>query len=288
MEVTPVVLFLVVAALLLAAGSGADVSTMSVVLDGDHSYEVADALVVVGGTATVPADGTVSSVFVAGGTVRVAGTVTGDVSVLDGRAVLESTAVVGGNLDDFGNGAVVEQGATVRGRRTTGVPEVQRTSNPVGGGLVALALAAVAALFARRAPRLPATVGDAARSHPVVCATVGSLATSLLLAVFVAMAFTVVLLPVALLGLLAGMAVVGYTAVAYGHLVGAGLRPWLPGDRPALAAALGTLLYLGGLAALNAVPVVGGTLALLVTVAGLGATVVTYFGLAPYEPPTLA
>lgn len=287
MEVTPTVLFLVVAALLLAAGSGADVSTMSVVLEGDHEYETADALVVVGGTATVPADGEVSTVFVADGTVRVAGRVTGDVTVLGGQAVIESGAVVGGDLDDIGNGATVDPGATVEGQRTMGVPEVDRATSPFGSVVVALVVAGVAALFARRAPRLPATVGDAARTHPVVCAVVGSLVASLLLVLFVAMAFTVVLLPVTVLGLLFGLLVVGYTAIAYGHLLGSVAEPYL-GDRPALAAALGTLAYLALLTALNAVPVVGGTLALLLTVVGFGATFVTYFGLVPYEPPTLA
>ncbi len=284
---TPIVVFLVAAALLLAAGSGADVSTMSVVLDGDHTYEQADALVVVNGTATVPADGGVSNVFVAGGTARIAGTVTGDVTVLGGRAVLESGAVVTGDLDDIGNGATVAPGATIEGQRTSGVPQVDRATSPVGGSLVALLLAGVAALFARRAPRLPETVGDAARTHPVVCSVVGSLVASLLLVLFVAMAFTIVLLPVSLLGLLFGLLVVGYTAVAYGHLLGSRLAPYL-GCRPALAAALGTLLYVGLLTALNAVPLVGGTLALLLTLVGFGATFVTYFGLAPYEPPTLA
>ena len=287
MEVTPTVLFLVVAALLLAAGSGADVSSMSVVLDGDHEYEQADALVVVNGTATVPADGEVSSVFVAGGTVRLAGTVTGDVTVLDGRLVVESGAVVGGNLDDIGEAATVAPDATIEGQRSSGVPQVERATSPVGGSVVALLLAGVAALFARRAPRLPETVGDAARTHPVVCAVVGSLVASLLLAILVAMAFTVVLLPVSLLGLLFGLLVVGYTAVAYGHLLGSVAEPYL-GGRPALAAALGTLGYVAFLTALNAVPLVGGTLALLFTLVGFGATFVTYFGLAPYEPPTLA
>ena len=288
MEVTPTVLFLVVAALLLAAGSGADVSTMSVVLQGDHAYETADALVVVGGTATVPADGAVSTVFVADGTVRIAGRVAGDVTVLGGRAVLESGSVVGGDLDDVGNGATVAAGATIEGTRSTGVPETDRVRSPVGGAVVALLLAGCAALFARRAPRLPETVGDAARSHPVVCAVVGSLVASLLLVLLVAMAFTVVLLPVTLAGLAFGLLVVGYTAIAYGHLLGSVLEARVLGERPALAAAVGTLAYVAFVTALNAVPLVGGTLALSLTLVGFGATFVTFFGLAPYEPPTLA
>jgi hypothetical protein len=288
MEVTPTVLFLVVAALLLAAGSGADVSTMSVVLDGEHTYETADALVVVGGTATVPADGEVSTVFVADGTVRVAGRVTGDVTVLGGRAVLESGSVVGGDLDDVGNGATVEPGATIEGQRSTGVPEAETATSPVGGVVVSLLLAGVSALFARRAPRLPETVGEAARRHPVVCAVVGSLVASLLLVLFVAMAFTVVLLPMSLAGLVFGALVVGYTAVAYGHLLGSVIESRVLGGYPALAAAVGTLAYVAFLTALNAVPLVGGTVAMLLTLVGFGATFVTYFGLAPYEPPTLA
>ncbi|WP_135851328.1 hypothetical protein [Halorussus salinus] len=82
------VLPLLVVVVLLLTASGRNVEQMEVVFDGDREVtEIEEVLVVGGGTVTVPANETVSGVvYVAGGDLRVAGTVEGDVVQLRGTS----------------------------------------------------------------------------------------------------------------------------------------------------------------------------------------------------------
>lgn len=278
---------LLVVVLLLLAGGGADVDDLTVQYDGDRALtDGPDVLVVAGGEATVPAATTTPGpLYVIGGSATVAGTVEGDVVLLAGNLTVADGGAVTGELAAYGGSLDLDDGATV-GTLTT-LP-TSTAADPAGAGpgwlaLQAVVLGGAAGLLARRRPRALATVGDAVREHPVVVGTVGALtgATALVLLVF--MAFTVVLLPVTVLGLAAGAVTAAYGYVAVGAL--AGRR--LPVARPDVGAALGTVGLVVAMALVGRVPVVGPVVQFGVLAAGLGAVVVTYFGLRPFEPPTL-
>ncbi|MFB6135329.1 MAG: hypothetical protein ABEJ04_01060 [Halobacteriaceae archaeon] len=281
-DVVPLV---VVALLLVTAGQPAP-DRVELALGGEQRLDGGDApLIVVGGTVAVPPDArTARPLYVVGGTLDVSGTVRADVVQLAGNLTLADGAVVTGELRALGGRRDVAPGSSVG--TVTSLP-LPGDESPTGGweafavqtGLLALA----GFLLARRRPELLANVGATATDHAVVSVVAGALTSLTLLALFVFMAFTLVLLPVSLLGLLGGVAVVAYAVVCLGDRLG---RWALPGRGP-VATAAGVVAVSLGLRALQWVPVAGALVSLAVLVGGVGAVLITYFGLRRFEPPAL-
>lgn len=271
----------VVVALLLASVGGADTAT--VVMDGDQRIEGGDgAVVVAGGTATVPADTTTDqTIYVAGGTAVIEGTVDADVVVLQGALTVASGGEIRGTLEQYGGAVAVEAGAAVDDRSGAPVSPGANPGSTLEFAVVeALAFAALGLLAGDRLGAPLATAGRAATDHPVVSLTVGGLVGLTALAVAVFMAFTLVLLPVAVLGLLGVAVVAAYGVLALGRVVGDRLGL----DAPRHATAAGAAVVAVGLRALGFVPVVGGLVPLLVVATGFGAVLVTYLGTKRFEP----
>lgn len=277
---------LVVAILMLAAG-GADVDALTVQYGGERTLDGGgDALVVAGGTATVPADETAAGpLYVIGGSATVAGTVDGDLVLLAGNLTVADGGTVTGELEAYGGSLALADGAEV-GRLTT-LPTSAPSRSPGRSlgfqALQVVALAGGAAWLARRRPSHLSNVADAAAEHPLVVGVVGALTGLTALVLLVFMAFTIVLLPVSAIGLVAGLATAAYGTVALGALVGRRL----PVARPGLAAALGTAGVLVGLDLLGRLPLLGAIAQFAVLAVGIGAVVVTYYGLRPFEPATI-
>jgi hypothetical protein len=275
----------VVALLLISAQPG--VETVTTVVDGEESLTAEEgAVIVAGGTVTV-ADGerVNASLYVIDGAVRIDGTVDGDVFQLAGEVSASATAAVTGTYRAVGGTRTVAGGAAVP-VETVAEPLTGQRSPAEAAGVFfmqALALAAVSYLLGRRYPDLLGTVSETVRAHPAVSGTVGLLATVTLLAVFVFMAFTIVLLPVTVLGLVGGLLVALYAYVCVGYLLGQYLRP----ERPGVGTAAGAVAFLGLSELLGFVPVVGGLVPLLVLVTAIGAVLITYFGLRAFQPPRL-
>jgi hypothetical protein len=276
---------LVVALLLISAQPGVD--TVTTVFDGSRDLPGdADAVVVAGGAVTVPEGASAAtSVYVIGGTARIDGTLDGRLVQLAGNVTVGSDGAVTDRYQVFGGDREIAAGAAVDPEQF--VEPVTRERSPaesVGIFLLQVAgLAAVSFVLGRRYADLLANVSHSLRHHPVVSGTVGLLVSVTLLALFVFMAFTIVLIPVSLLGLLAGGLVYLYAHVGVGFLVGRRLWP----ERPGPATAVGAVLFLLASRALNAVPIVGGTISLTVIVTAVGAVFVTYFGLREFHPPEL-
>ena len=283
MTPTEVIPLLIVVLLMLSAG-GAEPETMEVVFDGEHAVtSIDDALVVGGGTVTIPAEASVTGrLFVIGGDVRVDGRVDGDVRVLAGNLTLTDGAEVTGELQTVAGTATVADGARVGERTSLDVTPRPRSPLAEAGflALQVLALGVLAGWVARRNPALLANVGDSIANHAVVSGVVGSIAGATLLVLFVYMAFTLVLLPVSVLGLLAELLLVVYAYVVYGFLIGRRL----PVERVDLATAAGAGLFLLGVEALGRVPIAGFVGQFLLVAVGLGAVLITYLGLQRFEP----
>ncbi|MDS0478481.1 hypothetical protein [Natrinema sp. 1APR25-10V2] len=277
---------LVVALLLLSAG-GAEVDRAEILLDGEHAVDDAEHAVIVGdATLTVPANATVSGpIYVIAGETRVRGTVDGDVVQLAGNLTVEESAAIDGELRLVGGERTVAGGAAIADQ--TSFEPVARDSSPLATAITfavqSLLVGGAAFGLARRKPTLLRNVGDSITDHALVSATVGLLVSVTSLALFVFMAFTLLLLPVSLLGLLGGLLVVSYGYVVYGYLLGR----YLPLERPGLASAVGAVLFLGLLRGLSWLPVVGSWIGLTLSVVGIGATLITYFGLREFEPVQL-
>ncbi|MHB9288905.1 polymer-forming cytoskeletal protein [Halobacteriales archaeon Cl-PHB] len=286
MSVTEVIPLLVVGLLLLSA-SGVEPDRIDVVVDGDHVVtDVDDALAVGGGTVTVPGDATLDGhLLVVGGNVTLAGQVTGDVRLVAGSLTVADGATITGELQALSGNLSVAPGAAVARRSTIELTDTAPSPWRSVGFLAmqALVVALAGAWLTRRAPGLLENVGDAVTEHAVVSGTVGAIAGLSLLVLFVYMAFTLVLLPLSIVGLLAEVGVVAYAYLVYGYLVGRRL----PVDRPALATALGSVAFLLGVELLGHLPLVGTLVQLGLVVVGFGAVLVTYFGLQEFEPAVI-
>jgi cytoskeletal protein CcmA (bactofilin family) len=284
---------LLLVALLLLTASAGPVERVDLVLDGTHEVtDVDDGAIVVGGNVTVPADEQVTgSIYLMAGSLAVNGTVAGDVAAFGGPVTVAETGTITGTLQIYGGGDVtVAEGATVGSR--TRVDLAARNRSPLldavlrAGQIAIVALAA--AILVRRRPGLLENVADSVVNHAVVSGTVGFLASLSLLALFVFMAFTLLLLPISVLGVVAGVLVVLYGYVVYGHLVGRWIvTRYLPIERADVAAPIGVVILMLGFDGLSLVPVVGGLVQLALVVVAVGAILLTYFGLREFEPPTL-
>lgn len=281
------VLPLLVVVILLLSASGVDPDRMEVVFDGEgEATALEDALVVAGGTVTVPAGSSVAGqLYVIGGTLRVDGEVDGDVTQLAGNVSVAAGAAITGEFQTISGDATVASGAAIGDRTRLDVAPQPRSPASAAGFLAlrVLVLALFAALLVRRAPGLLPTVADAITKHTVVSGVVGSLAGASMLVLLVTMAFTLVLLPLSVVGLAAqvGIAVYGYLGV--GYVIG----QRLPLDRVDLASAVGTGVLVLGLELFGRLPLLGGAVQFGVIVVGFGAVLITYLGLQPFEPARL-
>lgn len=280
---------LLIVALVLIGASGADVASIEIAVDGDRTVTAVDEVLIVGGgTVTVPDGERVNgSVYVIGGDAVIRGTIDGDVVQLAGTLTVADTAAVTGELQTIAGEQAIGDGASI-GRRTdvpTAVTVRQRS--PVEAVVYLLVQALVLALagwwIARRNPVLLRNVGDSVTEHGLVSGTVGLLASATGLALIVFMAITVLLLPISVLGLLLGVVVVEYSYVVFGYLIGRRL-PIEPVGR---ATAVGVVAFVVLVEVLGRIPVVGALAQLGLILMGIGAVLITYFGLREFQPVEL-
>ncbi len=286
MSPTDAIPLLVVVLLMVSAGGG-KVQQLSVTFGGETSLRtLQDVHVVAGGTTTVPAGSTVSGdVYAIGGTTRVEGTVDGDVTLLAGNLSVADGATVTGTVQTIAGDSAVADGATV-GRVSEFAAPVPSDSpgQRVGGFLLQfLVLGAIGWWLVGRHPALLENAGNAVTDHTLVSGVVGALGAATLLVLFVYMAFTLVLIPVAIVGLVAEFLVVVYGQVVFGYLVGTRV----PVERVQVATVAGVGVFLFVLEVLGMVPYVGGLVQLGVAAVGFGAVLNTYFGLKRFEPVTI-
>ncbi|USZ71415.1 hypothetical protein [Natronosalvus halobius] len=278
---------LLIIVLLMISAGGVDVETTEFVIEGNHEItEHRGALIVGDAAVTIPDDETISGpVYVIGGELQVQGTVEGDVTQLSGSLAVEDGAAIDGELQHIGGSEEVADEAAIAERTpvefTPAEPGPVAAYTPVV--LTTLILSLVGAWLSRKRPMLLENIGTTARDHPVISLTVGALLSVTFLAVFVFMAFTLILLPVSILGLLIGLVAIAYGIIGLGYLAG----KLLDMPRVGLATGLGVIGIMVLLQVAGAVPILGDLIAGGLLLIGLGAVVVTYFGLQKFEPVSL-
>lgn len=282
---------LLIVVLLMISAGGVEVETTEFVFESEHEMtEHRGALIVGDATVTVPAEESIPGpVYVIGGEFQVQGTVEGDVTQLSGSLLVEDGGTIGGELQHIGGREKFADGAVITERST--VEFAPAEPDPIAAYtpaiLTTIVLAIVGAWLSRTRRSLLDTVGSAARDHTVISLTVGALLAVTFLAVFVFMAFTLVLLPVSILGLLVGMLTIAYGVIALGYLVGQLVAQRWEGQRIGLATALGVVAIMAFLQVIGIVPILGDLIVAGLLLTGLGAVVLTYFGLQEFEPVTL-
>ena len=278
---------LLIAALIMVSGDS-DVETAQMMMTGHHVLESHEgALIVAEAVVEVPAGARVPGpIYVIGGELIVSGAVMGDVIQLAGTVTVESGARIGEELQHVAGALVVSDDADI-GRRTsldlTGAAGEGTPASYLPGALLVLLLAVVGFTLTKKRRGALDNLAAAVIGHPVATFTVGVLLTLTLISVFVFMAMTLVLLPVAIVGLLAGLVTLGYGVIGWGHLVG----NRLPIRHERLSTVVGVVLVVIGIQLVGAIPLVGDLIVAAVLLLGLGAVVVTYYGVTRFRPAVL-
>lgn len=274
--------------------------TGKLVLEGNHSLEsgvIVDAhLLVLGGEYHIQPGAELSgSAVLVSGALVIDGQISGDVSQYGGTLVVGPRGHIAGRLSIAGG----EQRGLFQYAAEGGVSALPQPEPPLspgrqqGSGLQtlwwpffqALSVAALAALTARFSPRPLQRVSTTIQQHYIVALALGLLAGVVGLVLMVQMIFTVILIPVTGLGLLALALTVAFGWGGFGLIFGRFLfhrlqrRASLPWQ-----AFTGTLLFMLLAAVLGALPVLGDLLVILSAVIGLGAVLLTRFGLVDFKP----
>jgi hypothetical protein len=290
-------------ACLLAACDGRGVYSGKLILDGDVIVQAgqvqAAEILLLDGTLTVAESARLEgNVYQFLGDLTINGEVDGNVLQFGGNLALGPEATIRGDLTLSGNLRSGEPEEAVGGemiRGGSGVPvnQINTTLTRLSQGLrlliELLGLSLLAYGLTRAFPLHFNHIRGALGSHFIVSLAMGLLVGLVGLSLAVQMIFTVVLIPVALLiFLLFGVAVLlGW--IGFGILVG----KWLI-DRfklqwsPQLTAGVGTLAVTFLFRLLNQLPLIGGTLSLLLIVAALGAVFLTRFGWQKFVPASIA
>lgn len=282
LELIPMLLL----SLLLLASDGADAGVARLVLSGDHRFgDSRQALIVGDATATIPRDATLTApVHVLGGTTRIDGVVRARVTQISGTLIVGPNAEIA-DLRLIGGSQTVAGTADIT--RRTRVDLVTDGRSPWGAVLPSVATIAVLSLIGlrlvRTRPRNLDNVARAVAHHPVITATVGLLLMLTALSLLVFMAFTLVLIPVSLLGLAAGVVVTSLGVIGWGHRLGR----HLPLRRPDAATAAGVVVALILLEVAGRIPVAGDLIVGFVLLSGVGAVTITYLGFAEFRPAAL-
>ncbi len=293
----------------------ADNGSGEVILFGENLVIRADEtvngdVVIFGGNLELQNGGRVrGDVACIGGTAGVDGRIEGSLVVIGGTVDLRSNAVVSQDLFTLGSRVSRAEGATIRGQRIEGLqwdmPELrglpQRwwTGEPWRwrgdvtidwfGSLVrlvlrTLALMALGVVLVLVLPKQTAQVAQTATQLPVPSAGVGLLTFVVLLVAVPLLVIICIGIPLVVVLAIAFVAaqLLGRTAIglwAGERLLGA-LK--VRESQPVLEVAVGVAL----IELLTAVPCIGWLLGVVISLAGLGAVVLTRFGTVPY--PTAA
>jgi hypothetical protein len=282
-------------------------SQSDVVIGNSYTLEsgktLNDDLFILGGTVNLMSGSTINgSVILIGGSVQAAGTVNGDFTILGGNVNLASTFILNGNLTSAGTTINRDPGAQITGQINTNInapyiilpggtriPNLNSNTDPifkVVGFFLGLFLWALAAMIA--AMFIPAhltRISQTALSQPLISGGLGLLTVFILPIILVLLAITICLIPITIIGAFLLVLAWVYGMIALGLEVGKRISAAFKQEwHPAIAAGLGTLLLMTILNGLQAiVPCIGWIPKALIGFLGLGAVLLTQFGMKPYN-----
>lgn len=300
-------LALLLLALVLGGCGGPGVYSATVVWNGapvfnaDHALR-GDLILLGGETQLAPGAAVAGRVVQLRGGLTLAGTVEGDIFQVGGRLALAPTARVGGDIylgsGEFQRapeasvaGAVQQSAGGVQAPLFPGwtVLPTWTTRSPFDlvFGLVARALLvgglAWAFVYLRAAPLY--RVAHAIRRKPLLMGALGLLTLVVAPSLLILMGFTLILLPVTVLGIVWLDITFLYGWLALGIVSGAWLARRLGWRLPECSLAfVGTFLLTLLMSGVELLPVIGAVFPLLVASVGLGAVFLTRYGLRVYRP----
>lgn len=240
-------------------------------------------------------------ILMVGGSLEVAGEINGDIVVAGGLLDITGTAVIVGNITSAGANLQRDPEAVIEGDITTeqegpfvvtptGVrlPQINTAIAPsfgfLGFILRVILWALLAMLLALFVPNQLSRTAHTAISQPIISGGLGLLTAIVLPLVLVIIALTILGIPVALIGVLVLILAWAYGLIALGTELGQRIAGIFKAQwHPALAAGAGTfflILVINGIE--SAIPCLGWLPKIIVSVLGLGAVLLTRFGLQAY------
>jgi hypothetical protein len=228
------------------------------------------------------------SLHILGGKVIASGRIDGNVTLLAGELVLLPGAEIGGDCNVGGGKLAGLENVRVQGKATYS-PELGKQNNQPGGidsaGWWVTTffkipfLALVAFLVQRNFPLQVSQIEAAGTRYLLVSAAQGSLAWAVGLSLIVLMTYTILLIPVSLLGF--GLMLAGTTlgVIPYARILGNLLCTWFRWKlNLSQEAAAGMILLACFVEVLRLIPVFGTLPVLFMFVSVLGAVLLTRFG----------
>jgi hypothetical protein len=281
-------------------------SSPDVVIGNSYTLEggkvLDDDLLIVGGSVNLLFNSVVNgNIILVGGSLDAAGIVNGDVTILGGAAKLENSLLLNGNLTTAGASVSREPEAKITGQIFTGentpsiilpggirLDNLASNRNPiisVAGFFLRLFLWVMLAMVAALLIPIHLTrVTQTAFSEPLISWIFGLLTAIVVPIVMVLIAFTICLIPISILGLFLLAIAWAFGLIALGFELGKRISALFKQEwHPVITAGAGTLVLmtiLNGLEAL--IPCVGLAPKVLIGLLGLGAVLLTQFGIKPY------
>jgi hypothetical protein len=281
-------------------------SQSEVVIGNSYTLEsgkiLNDDLFILGGNVSLMSGSTINgNVILIGGNVQAAGTINGDFTVLGGTLNLASTFILNGNLTSAGTVIDRDPSAQIKGQINTNVntpyiilpwgtriPNLNSNIDPffkVVGFFLRLFLWALAAMLAAMflSPHLT-RISQTVLSQPLISGGLGLMTIIILPIILVLMAITICLIPIAIIGVILLILVWVYGIIALGLEIGKRISASFKKEwHPSIAAGLGTLLLITILNGMQSIiPCIGWIPKALVGFLGLGAVLLTQFGMKPY------
>ena len=315
-----ILLFLLVAVLLPGTALAQAPGGNKLVLGGIYSLKSGETLngnlIVLGGMATLQEGSRVNGdVLVAGGTLDASGTVNGNVYATGGLVTLNESAIVTGDVTTLGAHLERSPQAQVQGSLNTNNPESFQLTIPGGiriprmpftlfsinpfarlffGGIKLFGTAFVWAILAffvvLLAPKATKRVAETVVSQPLLSGGVGFLTVIAFPLLMVMLVFTIILIPVSILGLILLWVVWMYGTIAVGTEVGERIAVLFKADWAIpVSAGLGTFLLILLVNTVDiAIPCVGWVPRFIVAFLGIGAALLTRFGSQAYPPAAVS
>lgn len=271
-------------------------------LDGD--------LVVFGGVATVENGATIEGDVVSiGGTMNLDGSIKGDVVAIGGVIALKKQAIIEGNLININAVLQREEGSVVRGQITTEFPQnfnfnfnalpfalpsnpnspfapgsfLRLALDPIGNilGMLlrVLAMAALAVLVGLFAQKPTERVAQTIVDQPIVAGGLGLLTLVVAPALVLVLAITILLAPLALLGVILLVIAVVFGWIAMGQEVGHRIAIAFKTEWAVpVSAGVGTLALTLVVSLISYLPCIGWIAPFLVIILSLGGVLSSRFG----------
>lgn len=288
---------LIVSALLLSACGHDGLYHLSWITSGEHTISgniPGDLVLLDGVVSLMPGSQLQGSLHILSGTAMLGGEVQGDVSYLGGELILEPEAYIQGDLNLGGGAYYPSSTAKIEGdvRHGTGIGLPDFPQQTAASGLEGVArtlisgilVGGLAVLLHNFTPSALQRVGDCIFSHAMVSGSMGLLVGVVGISLLVTIAYTILLIPITLLGLIMlGIAVVyGWAAMGV-MLASLGLRLLKRQGMSGIVAFIGGLCFFLLLELISSIPFVGSLIGIGVALVGLGAVFLTRFGRYKFE-----